>query len=159
MYKELKMSNEHVRQQVAEIINDEKKNPFPKNMAMAATWILGNLKGVNLKVYDVSKISSLGDYYVMASATNVRQAHAMADEVCRLLRKHGQRVISTEGKADSDWILIDLGDIIVHIFLEVSRSNYNLETLWDEAEPVEIPSSYYFSEDDQDSDEAEKNYF
>ena len=153
------MSNDYVREQVAAIIKDEKTYPFPKNMAMAATWVLGNLKGINLKVYDVSKISSLGDYYVMASATNIRQAHAMADEVAKHLRKHGQRVISTEGKADSDWILLDLGDILVHIFLEVSRGNYNLESLWDEAEPVEIPNSYYFSDDESESDGSEKEYF
>ena len=129
------MSNDYVREQVAAIIKDEKTYPFPKNMAMAATWVLGNLKGINLKVYDVSKISSLGD--LRHGIGDKHQASSCdADEVTKHLRKHGQRVISTEGKADSDWILLDLGDILVHIFLEVSRGNYNLESLWDDAEQL-----------------------
>ena len=152
------MSNEYIDKQVSEILND-KELTFPLNSAMAAAWLLGNLKGVNLKIYDVSKISSLGDYYVMGSATNIRQAHAMAEMISAQLRKHGMKVVSTVGKADSDWILIDLGDILVHIFLEISRGNYNLEALWDEAEPVEIPSNYYFSDDDTATDDTDKNYF
>jgi len=152
------MSNEYIDKNVSEIFND-KKFSFPKNSAMAAAWILGNLKGINLKVYNVSKISSLGDYYVMGSASNIRQAHAMAEMVGAQLKKHGLKVLSTEGKADSDWILLDLGDIIVHIFLEVSRGNYNLESLWDEAEPVSIPNDYYFSDESSDSDDSGKDYF
>jgi ribosome-associated protein len=152
------MSNEHIDKNVNEIFNNKEFN-FPLNSAMAAAWILGNLKGINLKIYDVRKISSLGDYYVMGSATNIRQAHAMAEMIGAQLKKHNMKIISTEGKADSDWILLDLGDILVHIFLEVSRGNYNLESLWDEAIPVEIPSSYYFSGDDTESNDDEKNYF
>ena len=153
------MSNEFNDKEVAKIIQDKEQFPFPLNTAMASAWILGNLKGVNLKVYNVSKISSLGDFYVMGSATNVRQAHAMAEEICYQLKKHGMNVVSTEGKADSDWILIDLGDIIVHIFQEVSRGNYNLESLWGEAEPVVIPTSYYFSEENTSNNDQEKSYF
>ena len=152
------MSNEYIDNQVNLIMNDNSYQ-FPKNSAMAAAWIIGNLKGINLKVYDVSKISSLGDCYVMGSATNIRQAHAMAEELCKQLKKHGHKVLSTEGKADSDWILIDLGDIIVHLFLEVSRGNYNLETLWDEAVPVEIPNTFYHTEDDKETEDSEKTYF
>lgn len=152
------MSNEFIDKNVTEIFNN-KEFHFPLNSAMAAAWILGNLKGINLKVYDVRKISSLGDYYVMASATNIRQAHAMAEVVGAQLKKHGLKVLSTEGKADSDWILLDLGDIIVHIFLEVSRGNYNLETLWDDAVQVEIPNAYYFSDERSDSDDSGKDYF
>ena len=152
------MSNDYINQQVDEIFND-KKFTFPLNSAMAAAWVLGNLKGINLKVYDVSKISSLGDYYVMGSASNIRQAHAMAEEISQQLKKHGMKIISTEGKADSDWILIDLGDILVHIFLEVSRGNYNLETLWEEATQIEIPNSYYFSADENESEDNDKSYF
>ncbi len=152
------MSNDYIDQQVNEIFENN-DFIFPLNSAMAAAWILGNLKGINLKIYDVSKISSLGDYYVMGSATNIRQAHAMAEEICQQLKKHGMKIISTEGKADSDWILIDLGDILVHIFLEVSRGNYNLETLWEEATPIEIPNSYYFSADEDESEDTDKSYF
>ena len=152
------MSNEYVDKNINEIFNS-KDFDFPLNSAMAAAWLLGNLKGVNLKVYDVRQISSLGDYYVMGSATNMRQAHAMAEEIGHQLKKQGMKVVSTEGKADSDWILLDLGDIIVHIFLEVSRGNYNLEALWDEATPVEIPNSYYFSGDETESEDTDKEYF
>jgi len=152
------MSKEYISKNVSEIFND-KELEFPLNSAMASAWILGNLKGVNLKIYDVRNISSLGDYYVMGSATNIRQAHSMTEEISTQLKKHGMKVISTEGKADSDWILLDLGDILVHIFLEVSRGNYNLESLWDEAEAIEIPNSYYFSENDNETEDTDKNYF
>jgi ribosome-associated protein len=142
------MSVEFVEKNVNEIM-DDKTLGFPKNMALASAWILGNLKGVNLKVLDVTGTSSLSDYYVLASASNVNQASSMADTLTKQLMRRGHRVYSKEGfYADSDWFLIDLGDVIVHIFMDFSRSVYDLDNLWDEAKPVQIPTSYYFDEGD-----------
>lgn len=141
------MSGEYISKEVEKIIND-KSFEFPLNLAMAAAWICGNLKGINLKVLKTTKTSSLSDYFVIASVTNTTQASAMAEDIMAQLKKHGSTIRSREGLAGSDWILIDFGDIIVHIFLETSRDVYSLESLWKEAVPVHIPQEYYFSSDD-----------
>lgn len=125
---------------------------YPKNMAMASAWILGNLKGVNLKVLDVSSTSSLSDYFVICSATNPTQAQSMGQEVLTQLKRHDHQALSKEGwSADSDWMLLDMGDIIVHIFLETSRNVYDLDNLWTEAKTVEIPQEYYFSDEEAET--------
>lgn len=146
------MSKEFVDKEIEKIIED-KELTYPKNMAMACAWLLGNLKGINLKVLDVSHTSSLSDFYVLASATNSTQASAMADEIIRCLKKHGMSFLSKEGTSGSDWILLDAGDVIIHIFLEASREVYGLETLWEEAQSVSIPQSYYFSSEDAEAAE------
>ncbi len=150
----------YVEQEVKKIYED-KSLDFPLNMAMASVWILGNLKGINLKILDVSKSSSLSDYFVLASASNITQMKSMAAQVADLLKENGATVISKEGLNSTDWLLIDCADIIIHIFLESSRSIYDLDNLWKDAKSIEIPSSYYFSsEDEKLAVEADsKDYF
>lgn len=150
------MSKEFVDKEIDKIVKDEELS-FPRNLAMAAAWLLGNLKGINLKVYDVSHTSSLSDYYVLASATNTTQASAMADDIVRSLKRHGMSFLSKEGLQGSDWLLLDAGDIIVHIFLETAREVYGLEELWLEAKPIAIPQSYYFSHEDAEAAEKLDN--
>ncbi len=143
------MSTEYINNQVDQIIND-KKYPYPLNIAMASTWLIGNLKGVNLKVLDVAKQSSLADYFVMGSATNSISAKAMADEVIFHMKRAGHQIVSREGMSSTaDWILLDIGDIIVHIFLESSRNAYDLDSLWASAQSMEIPQEFYSSEEEQ----------
>lgn len=150
------MSKEYVNKEIDKIINDNELS-FPQNMAMAAAWLLGNLKGINLKVFDVSHTSSLADYYVLASATNTTQATSMADDIVRSLKRHKMEFLSKEGMQGSDWILLDAGDIIVHIFLEAAREVYGLEELWQEAKQIKIPQSYYFSSEDAEAAEKLDN--
>jgi ribosome-associated protein len=155
------MSAEFISQEIGKIIKDEKFE-FPLNLAMATAWILGNFKGINLKVLDVTKSSSLTDFFVLGSATNPTMAQSMADEILRQMKDHGYEVISREGsKKGDDWILLDFGDIIVHVFLDISRNVYDLDNLWDNATEVEIPNSYYFSSDDEEKsdDSSGKSYF
>ncbi len=157
------MSQEFVAVEVDKIIKDESFE-FPLNMAMAAAWLLGNLKGINLKVFNVSKSSSLSDYYVLASASNSTQAKSMAGAIQNHLSRNGMEFISKEGVADSDWILLDGGDIIVHIFQESARDVYELESVWTDAVSVKIPNDYYFSSDDAEaaenaSDKKDRDFF
>lgn len=155
------MSNEFISKEIEKIINDT-NFPFPLNTAMAAAWILGNYKGINLKVLDMKPVSSLSDYFIFASATNSSQMKAMANEVIVQLKKYDLNPLSHEGKHEADWVLLDLGDIIVHIFLESARENYDLDGLYKEARPVEIPQSYYFSSDvreEQAVASENKSYF
>lgn len=143
------MSNEFINKAVDKIVED-KNYPYPLNIAMASTWIIGNLKGVNLKVLDVAKQSSLADYFILGSANNQTQAKAMADEVLYQMKRVGYNAISREGMAASaDWILLDIGDIIIHIFLDSSRTSYDLDGLWDTAKHMDIPQDYYVSDNEE----------
>ena len=152
------MNKEYITKEVDKIISD-KKYPSPQNFAMACAWIMGNFKALNLKILDVKKLSSLADYFILASTTNPVQSSAIADEIVMQLKKHQRLPVSREGQQSSDWILIDLGDIIVHIFSEHSRDLYNLDELWQNAPTVDIPSDYYIPADDQGPFDSGTGYF
>lgn len=79
---------------------------------------------------DISKASSFTDYFVIATAGNPRQMHALMDALDRDLRGEGVRPLRTEGQPDSGWVLIDFGDAIVHLFSRGERAYYNIEALW-----------------------------
>tara|TARA_R110002095_G_scaffold94840_2_gene82807 strand:- start:2081 stop:2347 length:267 start_codon:yes stop_codon:yes gene_type:complete len=78
----------------------------------------------------------LFDYFIIATASNVRQSHAIADEVRILMKRDSSHRRNIEGK-DSEWILGDYGDIVLHIFTEDSRELYDLERLWADAKKVD----------------------
>lgn len=139
------MSREYVTKEVSEIFND-KNLEAPLNLAMAAAWIMGNFKGINLKVLDLKKTSGIADYFVLGSAGNPTQASAMAEEISHQMRLLGLEAISKEGlKQSTDWILLDYGDVIIHVFHEPARLIYDLDSLYKNGVSLEIPESYYFS--------------
>lgn len=148
-------SNEYIKKHIDEIMSDEKFK-YPLNLAMSAAWICGNFKAVNLKVLDLTEMSSLADYFVFATATNTTQAKSIGDQVTAQLKKHGAEVLSKEGMQDTDWILLDLGDIIVHVFQPMSREIYDLDNLWSKAPRIDIPNDYYVSEPDSELNENNK---
>lgn len=155
------MSSEYINSEIDKICNN--KDLEGKKEAMVCAWILGNFKGINLKVMDLSSSSSVASYYVLASATNTSQSQAMAGEIVNQLRRIGCPILSKEGMNNTDWILIDADDVIVHIFQETARDAYGLEELWSEAINVEIPSEYYFSSDHESaritSDDKGRDFF
>ena len=139
------MSSEYVKKEVAAIYQD-KALEAPLNLAMAAAWIMGNFKGLNLKVLDLRKASSIADYFVIGSASNPTQAKAMAEEIAHQMRILEIEANSREGlKTSTDWILLDYGDVIIHVFHEPARTVYDLDLLYKNALSVDIPESYYFS--------------
>jgi ribosome-associated protein len=151
-------SSEYIVKNVDEIING-KDYEFPLNMAMASTWVLGNFKALNLKVIDMKETTSLADYFVLASASNMTQAQAMASEVSKQMTRLGYEVLSREGyNNNSDWILLDIGDVIVHVFQETSRDVYDLDNLWD-SPSLQIPNEYYYSSDEGEESSDDKGYF
>ena len=155
------MSKKYIEKHVDEIVKDDKYE-FPLNMAMGTVWILGNLKGINLKVISVKEKSSLTDYFVLASSSNTVLSRSMADEIITQMKRCGMKLLSQEGKNDADWILLDFGDIIVHIFLESKRDIYNFDELWSDSESIDIPHEYYFSSEDEGleaSSETSKNSY
>lgn len=103
--------------------------------ALAAARIADELRGQKIVVLDMTRLTSIVDFFVIASATSRRQMHAIADEVNRKLkREDGNRRISIEGyRTEGNWILTDYGDVVLHVFTPEGRDLYNLEQLWADA--------------------------
>ncbi|MCY4644197.1 MAG: ribosome silencing factor [Bacteriovoracales bacterium] len=135
----------------------DKELIFPKNTALAATWILAAFKGINLKIFDMRESSSLADYYVLGSAQNVTTARSMAEGLESHLKRHRYSARSIEGLESAQWILLDFGDMIIHIFQESVRDIFDLDELWKEYPSVPIPQEYYFSRPEgSEEEEAHK---
>ena len=101
------------------------------------TNALSEKKGEDIKVLKIDEICSFADYFIIASGKNVNQIQAMADAVQEDAAKSGYEQKMIEGYEKANWILMDYGDIIVHIFDHESRSFYNLERLWNDAQVME----------------------
>ncbi|MCB9060148.1 MAG: ribosome silencing factor [Halobacteriovoraceae bacterium] len=155
------MANKYFEQEIEKIITDTKYE-FPLNNAMAGAWIMGNFKAENLKIIDVRGRSSLTDYFVLASAQNQTQARAIADEISRTLKSHGSQIFSKEGFEQGEWILIDSGDVIFHIFQDNVREIYDFDNVWRGAEIITIPNEFYHQDpvnNNQSEESDERDYF
>ena len=98
-------------------------------------------KALDPVVLDLREVASFTDYFVIVSATNVRQVQAIADEIQEQLRKEsGARPARVEGYRSAEWVLLDYGDFIFHVFEEKSRRFYDLERLWRDAARVPVPA-------------------
>lgn len=95
-------------------------------------------------VLDVSHLNTFTDFFVISSGMNERQVQAMADEVAKNFKREGL-MPRIEGYQEGRWILVDAGDIVVHLFHETIREFYRLEDLWAKATRVEIPEEFYTS--------------
>ncbi len=98
-------------------------------------------KGTDLVVLDLREIASFTDYFVIASATNERQVQAISDEIQETLKKAGTPAARVEGYKTAEWILLDYGDFVVHVFNEKARKFYDLERLWRESKRVALPGN------------------
>lgn len=96
-------------------------------------------KALDLVVLDLREIASFTDFFVLASGANERQVQAIADEVLERLKKNGNPAARVEGRRTAEWILLDYGDFIVHVFADKARKFYDLERLWREARRMELP--------------------
>ncbi|MBR1477972.1 MAG: ribosome silencing factor [Lachnospiraceae bacterium] len=99
---------------------------------------LQDKKAEDIKLIDISEISVLADYFVIAGGSNKSQIQTLSDNVCEKLGKAGFPEKQIEGYSTANWILIDFGDIIVHIFDKENRLLYDIERLWRDGKPVEI---------------------
>jgi len=97
-------------------------------------------KAIDLVVLDLQDIASFTDYFVITSGANERQVQAIADGVSDTLKKFGSPAARVEGYKTAEWILLDYGDFIVHVFEQKARSFYDLERLWRESKRVELPA-------------------
>ena len=107
----------------------------------AAIHAASERKALNIVVLDLRDVASFTDFFVIASGTNVRQVQAIADAVADHLRKELRvKPARVEGYNSAEWILLDYGDFIFHVFEEKSRRFYDLERLWRDASRVELPA-------------------
>ena len=111
----------------------------PILMALAAA---AEKKAINIVVLDLREIASFTDFFVIASGANERQVQAISDEVVETLKKAGTPVTRVEGYKTAEWILLDYGDFVMHIFNEKARAFYDLERLWRESKRVELPTEF-----------------
>jgi ribosome-associated protein len=93
---------------------------------------LENVKAQDIQVFDTSPITTLFDRVVVASGTSTRQTRALAKNVHDKVREAGAPVLSMEGTDTGEWVLVDLGDVVVHIMQPVTRDHYRLEDIWGE---------------------------
>ena len=91
---------------------------------------LEDIKAYDIDIIDVSKITSMFEYIIIATADSTRQAKSLANNVQEKVKAAGGRVYSVEGEQTGEWLLVDLGDVIVHIMLPAAREHYNLKALW-----------------------------
>ena len=107
-----------------------------KKMALMAVDALEDRKGDNIRIIDISEISTLADYFIIAGGSNINQVQAMADSVQEKLGREGFFTKNVEGYEAGNWILLDFGDIIVHVFDNENRLFYDLERIWRDGKNV-----------------------
>ena len=107
--------------------------------ALIAASAASAKNGEDIAILDVGEIISIIDYFVLVSASNTRLVRTLVDEVQRVLREHdGSRPIGVEGLDDATWVLLDYGDIVVHIFQDDRREYYDLDRLWADAPSIDL---------------------
>ncbi|MBH1988996.1 MAG: ribosome silencing factor [Myxococcaceae bacterium] len=105
-------------------------------IAQKAAFFASEKKAERTMILDLQKVTSFTDYFVICEAPSERQVQSIASNIKEELGKQGVRPLSIEGFEQGSWILCDFGDIVVHVFLDSARQNYNLEHFWREAEQV-----------------------
>ncbi|MHA6192920.1 ribosome silencing factor [Pseudomonas wadenswilerensis] len=107
-----------------------KQNISGEQLVQLAKDALADVKAQDIQVIDVRDKHSLTDYMIIATGTSNRQINAMAEKVREFVKKEGVMPLGEEGKGDSDWVLLDLNDVIVHMMTAAARQFYDLERLW-----------------------------
>jgi ribosome-associated protein len=109
-----------------------------EKLALKVVEVLDDKKAQDIDVLNIKNVSLLADYFVICSGNSTTQIKALADAVEEKLAELGRVPIHKEGYASARWILLDYGEVVVHIFHHESRSFYNLERLWSDAPRVDI---------------------
>ena len=109
-----------------------------KMMAQIACKAIDDKKGQDIKVIDIHNVSVIADYFVIASGTNSNQVQAIVDNVEEQLGRAGFEPKQIEGTRNSNWILMDYGDLIIHVFDEENRLFYDLERIWRDGKELDV---------------------
>ena len=108
-----------------------------KNLVLES---IEEMKGNDITCLDVSELTSVTDHMIIVSGTSNRHVKSVADGVVEKCKKEGVRPLGTEGTSTSEWVLVDLGDVVVHVMLPAARAFYDLERLWDHSQQEETAS-------------------
>ena len=108
----------------------------------AALHAAAEKKAIDPVVLDLREIASFTDNFVILSGANERQVQAISDEIYEQLKKAGETAARVEGYKTAEWILLDYGDFVVHVFEQKARKFYDLERLWRESKRVELPAEF-----------------
>ena len=100
-------------------------------------------KALDIVVLDLREVATFTDFFVITSGANERQVQAISDEVYETLKKTGSTAARVEGYKTAEWILLDYGDFVVHVFEQKARQFYDLERLWRESKRVELPTGLF----------------
>ena len=100
-------------------------------------------KAIDPTVLDLREIASFTDFFFITSGANERQVQAISDEIYETLKKAGSTAARVEGYKTAEWILLDYGDFVVHLFEQKARNFYDLERLWRESKRVELPAGLF----------------
>lgn len=109
-----------------------------KEMAKITFQALDDKKAEDIRIIDIANVSVLADYFIIANGTNENQVKALVDNVQEELSKAGYEPKQIEGYRTANWVLLDYGDIIVHVFSKEDRLFYNLERIWRDGKEVEV---------------------
>jgi ribosome-associated protein len=108
---------------------------------MQAVRAAESKKASDVKVLDLTGITSFTDYFVICTGANSRQVQAISDEIGLQLKHHGELPLSVEGYSQAEWVLMDYGDFLIHIFSPKAREYYQLERLWRQAKVIDFAKS------------------
>ena len=108
----------------------------PAQLARTAVDAASDKKASDVIMLDIREVSTFADYFVICSGNNTRQIQAIAEAIDEKLREQGATLLHREGEAETGWVLLDFGDVIVHIFGPKEREYYRLERLWSAAKTV-----------------------
>lgn len=110
----------------------------PEQLWQKAVYTLDKHKAEDIQVLDVSGITTIADYFLLASGGSANQVKSLSDYVEEELAKAGKQPLRNEGYASGDWIMLDYGDVLVHVFRRETREFYDLERLWADAKMMDI---------------------
>ena len=113
---------------------------IPNEKALEIADALTDKKALDVRILDLAGVSSFTDYFVIASGSSTRHVKTLAEETTRAVREQGEKTLGVEGDPPGRWVLVDAGDVVVHLFEPEAREFYALERLWGEAEQLELPS-------------------
>ena len=111
----------------------------PKELALLAARALSDKKGREIRVLEISELTTLADYFVLASGSSNTQINALVDSVEKVLAEEAdEQPLHREGYRGGTWVLLDYGCIAIHVFNQEAREFYGLERLWQDGKPVDI---------------------
>lgn len=114
------------------------RNAQPEGLTSAVVEALENIKALDINVIDVSDKTNLMDTLIVASGTSKRHLSAIVNSVAEDLKKQGFQPQAQEGGTDSDWVLLDFTDLVLHVMMPETRAYYDLERLWSGASPSQV---------------------